>query len=169
MSTSNKTRASIRQGGPGASEENAKAPLEIKKPPADTDQRTRSKISGGGGEHDRHHSHDPERKGDTRPARPKGAAAKAQRPADQNADENYVTPAPGRHISNADKKHFGKGTHGKRDGSGAMTDIPKDMIGENMVLSNRDKAQHSRQRGLDGKAIKTEQYQDHAAGRLPED
>ena len=33
MSTSTKTRASIRQGGPGAAHENAKARTEIKKPP----------------------------------------------------------------------------------------------------------------------------------------
>ena len=63
MSTSKKTPASIRQGGPGASHENAKAPLEIEKPPADPERRTRSKVSGGGGEHDRHHSHDSRRKG----------------------------------------------------------------------------------------------------------
>lgn len=62
MSTSTKTPASIRQGGPGASHENAKAPLDIKKPPADT-SRDQSKVSGGGGEHDRHHSHDPHKKG----------------------------------------------------------------------------------------------------------
>jgi hypothetical protein len=68
MSTSSKTPASIRQGGPGASHENAKAPLQVKKPPAESEQRSRSKTSGGGGEHDRHHGHDPERKGDTRPA-----------------------------------------------------------------------------------------------------
>jgi hypothetical protein len=62
MSTSTKTPNSIRQGGPGASHENAKAPLEIKKPPRDSSQRKRSKVSGGGGEHDLHHTHDPERK-----------------------------------------------------------------------------------------------------------
>ena len=62
MSTSTKTPASIRQGGPGASHENAKKPLEIKKPPADSDQRRRSKVSGGGGEADKHHSHDPANK-----------------------------------------------------------------------------------------------------------
>lgn len=62
MSTSTKTPASIRQGGPGASHENAEAPLNIAKPPADSDQRDRSKVSGGGGERDRHHSHDPKRK-----------------------------------------------------------------------------------------------------------
>ena len=38
MSTSTKTRASIRQGGPGAAHENAKARTEIKKPPADDPQ-----------------------------------------------------------------------------------------------------------------------------------
>ena len=63
MSTSTKTRASIRQGGPGASNENAKTPLQIKKPPADNPKRLHSKVSGGGGEHDSHHVHEPEDKG----------------------------------------------------------------------------------------------------------
>ncbi|CAM3661141.1 hypothetical protein G6L26_025920 (plasmid) [Agrobacterium radiobacter] len=62
MSTSMKTPASIRQGGPGASHENAKAPLEVKKPAADNGKRSKSKVSGGGGERDSHHTHDPERK-----------------------------------------------------------------------------------------------------------
>jgi hypothetical protein len=62
MSTSTKSRSTIRQGGPGASHENAKAPLEIKKPSADDAQRRRSKVSGGGGERDRHHSHEPRAK-----------------------------------------------------------------------------------------------------------
>ncbi|MBX4926656.1 hypothetical protein [Rhizobium binae] len=57
MSTSRKSLSTIRQGGPGASQENAKAPLEIPKPAAEPDRRTRSKVSGGGGEHDRHHTH----------------------------------------------------------------------------------------------------------------
>jgi hypothetical protein len=63
MSTSTKTPASVRQGGPGASHENAKAPLHVNKPPADDPQRRHSKVSGGGGEHDSHHTHQPERKG----------------------------------------------------------------------------------------------------------
>ncbi|WP_395516222.1 hypothetical protein [Pseudorhizobium flavum] len=63
MSTSQKTPASIRQGGPGSSHENAKAPLDLKKPSADPDDRSRSKVSGGGGEHDSHHTHDSVRKG----------------------------------------------------------------------------------------------------------
>ncbi len=68
MSTSKKTLSSIRQGGPGASEENAKAPLEIKKPPPIPDNKSRSQVSGGGGERDRHHTRDPERKAGTRQA-----------------------------------------------------------------------------------------------------
>lgn len=69
MSTSEKTPASIRQGGPGASHENAKEPLKVRKPPADSDRRSQSQVSGGGGERDSHHTHDAEKKGGgTRPA-----------------------------------------------------------------------------------------------------
>ena len=67
------------------------------------------------------------------------------------------------------KTHFRSDMHGKGDGSGAMTDVPKEKIGDNMVLSNRDKAQHSDIRGMDGKAIQTDQYQDHSANRLDEE
>jgi hypothetical protein len=63
MSTSKKIPQTIRQGGPGASHENAKDPLEIKKPPADDERRNRSRVSGGGGERDRHHTRDPKTKG----------------------------------------------------------------------------------------------------------
>jgi hypothetical protein len=63
MSTSKKTPASIRQGGPGASHENAKAPLDIKKPQADHPLRQHSHVSGSGGEADSHHTHDPDTKG----------------------------------------------------------------------------------------------------------
>ncbi|MBB3972012.1 hypothetical protein [Hansschlegelia beijingensis] len=62
MSTSTKTPNSIRQGGPGASHENAKEPLEVRKPPADSDQRARSRVSTGGGEEDARHSRDEKRK-----------------------------------------------------------------------------------------------------------
>jgi hypothetical protein len=69
MSTSTKSPNTIRQGGPGASHENAKQPLHVKKPPADDERRDRSGVSGGGGEPDSHHSHDAEKKGGgTRPA-----------------------------------------------------------------------------------------------------
>jgi len=73
---------------------------------------------------------------------------------------------PGGHGS---KTHFRSGMHGKGDGTGGLTDVPKEKIGDNMVLSNRDKAQHSDIRGMDGKAIQTDQYQDHSANRLDEE
>jgi hypothetical protein len=63
MSTSTKTPNSIRQGGPGAAHENAKEPLKINKPPPDSSRRKFSKVSGGGGERDLHHTHDSDQKG----------------------------------------------------------------------------------------------------------
>lgn len=71
-------------------------------------------------------------------------------------------------MAHASRKHLGQGAQGKGAGVGANTVLPRDKIEENMILSNRDKAQHSDGRGLDGKAIQTEQYQDHAANHLPE-
>ena len=68
-------------------------------------------------------------------------------------------------MANASKNHMGPATHGKGDGSGAMTELPEGILPENMVLSNRDKKQHSAERGLDSKEIQTEQYHDHAANR----
>ncbi|MBP1804849.1 hypothetical protein [Rubellimicrobium aerolatum] len=61
MSTSEKHPNTIRQGGPGASHENAKAPLDPKKPGQAPDDH-RSGKSGGGGETDSHHTHDPKLK-----------------------------------------------------------------------------------------------------------
>jgi hypothetical protein len=69
-------------------------------------------------------------------------------------------------MANASKTHIGRGAKGKSSGGGALTNLPKDRIEENMVLSNRDKSRHSKQRGLDGKSAQTEQLQDHAANRL---
>ena len=97
-------------------------------------------------------------------------AAEEQRSRDQvgvganpvAANLSKETAMPGGHGS---KTHFGSGTHGKGAGTGAMTDLPKEKVGENEVLSNRDKAQHSDARGMDGKGIQTDQYQDHAANR----
>ncbi len=60
MSTSTKSPNTIRQGGPGAAHENAKNDLKITKPPADVETKSRrSKVSGGGGERDIHHTHNP--------------------------------------------------------------------------------------------------------------
>lgn len=52
-------------GGPGSSHEDAtepKAPVEIKPHPGEPTNTDISHVSGGGGERDRHHSHDPSRK-----------------------------------------------------------------------------------------------------------
>ncbi|MGX5735763.1 hypothetical protein [Bosea thiooxidans] len=63
MSTSTKAPQTIRHGGPGASHENAKKPVDIRKPPADDEMRRRATVSGGGGERDSHHTHDERSKG----------------------------------------------------------------------------------------------------------
>ncbi|MCO6051951.1 hypothetical protein NGM99_19365 [Mesorhizobium sp. RP14(2022)] len=67
------------------------------------------------------------------------------------------------------KKHMGLGAQGKGDGSGAMSTMPENLVGENDILSNRDKAQHTKERGLDGNDIRNEQHQDHPANRLPDE
>ena len=72
-------------------------------------------------------------------------------------------------MANASKKHMGAGSQGKGDGTGANTEISKDQIPENAVLSNRDKALHSRERGLDSKQIQNEQFQDQPANRLTDE
>ncbi len=69
-------------------------------------------------------------------------------------------------MANASKRNMGPGAQGKGSGTGAMTELPEGVLPENMVLSNRDKSQHSDERGLDSKHIQTEQYHDHAASRL---
>src|SRR3954453_24150509 len=68
-------------------------------------------------------------------------------------------------MANASKHKVGPGAQGKRSGTGAMTELPDGILPENMVLRNRDKSQHSDQRGLDSKNVQTEQYQDHAGNR----
>ena len=55
-----------RIGGPGASHENAKEPRKSRKPeprPEETKSDRHTGISGGGGERDSHHTHDPRLKG----------------------------------------------------------------------------------------------------------
>jgi hypothetical protein len=72
----------------------------------------------------------------------------------------------GQDMANASKKHIGAGAQGKSSGTGAVTDISKDQIEENMVLSNRDKSQHGGARGLDSKHVQTEQFQENET-KLP--
>jgi hypothetical protein len=68
-------------------------------------------------------------------------------------------------MATASKKRMGAGTQGKGSGTGALTDVPKDRLGENMALSNRDKKQHSGQRGNDSKEIQNEQLQAHEGNK----
>jgi hypothetical protein len=65
MSTSAKSPNTLRHGGPGASHENARQPPDLKKGKPDA-MRNRSEVSGGGGERDSHHTHDPNKKGGQR-------------------------------------------------------------------------------------------------------
>jgi hypothetical protein len=72
-------------------------------------------------------------------------------------------------MAKASKKQMGAGAQGKSDGTGATTEVAKEEIPENMVLSNRDKAQHSEERGLDSKQVQNEQMQDQPANRMTDD
>ena len=62
-------------------------------------------------------------------------------------------------MAHASKKHVGTGAKGKSDGTGARTEAA--VVPENMILSNRDKAQHPSGRGQDSKWVQTEQMHDH--------
>jgi hypothetical protein len=72
-------------------------------------------------------------------------------------------------MAKASKKHVGPASQGKGDGGGALTEIDKELIPENAVLSNRDKSRHSGERGLDSKHVQTEQLQDHPGNRLDDE
>jgi hypothetical protein len=62
-------------------------------------------------------------------------------------------------MARASKKHIGAGTQGKGAGTGGLS--KKVAVPENMILSNRDKKQHSDARGQDSRWIQTEQLRDH--------
>src|SRR3954452_3728485 len=68
-------------------------------------------------------------------------------------------------MAHASKKKMGAGSQGKLDGTGAMTVLPDGVLPENMVLSNRDKAAHPGERGLDSRQMQTEQFHDHVGAR----
>jgi hypothetical protein len=68
-------------------------------------------------------------------------------------------------MAHASKKKMGVGSQGKLAGTGAMTVLADGTLPENMVLSNRDKASHSGERGLDGRQMQTEQFHDHVGAR----
>ncbi len=75
------------------------------------------------------------------------------------AEQDRARPLDAR-ASNGDSAR-GPRLKGKGNGSGAMTDLQDNLVGENMVLSNRDKTESSRERGQDGRWVETEQLQDH--------
>lgn len=68
-------------------------------------------------------------------------------------------------MANASKKHIGAGAHGKGSGTGAMSETDPSVVGDNMILSNRDKAAHSQERGQDSRWVQSEQRKDHAHNR----
>ncbi len=68
-------------------------------------------------------------------------------------------------MAHAGKKHIGRGAQGKGDASGARSMLDDSRLEKNAVLSNRDKAQHSKERGLDSRNVETEQYHDHPGNR----
>ena len=68
-------------------------------------------------------------------------------------------------MANASKKHIGAAAQTKGAGSGANTETAGGGIGPNAVLSNRDKKQHSKLRGLDSKFVQAEQLQDTEANQ----
>jgi hypothetical protein len=60
-------------------------------------------------------------------------------------------------MTRGDRKYVGSGAQGKGSGAGAMTDLPSEKVEENIILSNRDKQQHTKERGQDSKRIQSEQ------------
>ncbi|HZZ61033.1 MAG TPA: hypothetical protein VFE63_07650 [Roseiarcus sp.] len=69
-------------------------------------------------------------------------------------------------MAKASRKHFGKGEQGKGAGTGAMTDAEVEKIPDSGVLSNRNKSQHDKDRGLDEKGTENEGLRDHDMNRL---
>jgi hypothetical protein len=46
-----------------------------------------------------------------------------------------------------------------------MTDVDRKDLSANAAISKRDKAQHTKENGLDAKNVRNGQYQDSAANR----
>jgi len=73
--------------------------------------------------------------------------------------------SPAKRQAGGEQAQTGTRIKGKGAGAGAMTDLQDELVGENDVLSNRDKVQESGDRGQDGKWIQTEQLEDHSANK----
>src|SRR3954462_13896816 len=66
----------------------------------------------------------------------------------------------GAHHGASKQEEIGAGSQGKLPDSGAMTVLAEGVLPEKMVLSNRDKALHSGERGLGSRQVQTEQFHD---------
>jgi hypothetical protein len=71
-------------------------------------------------------------------------------------------------MSKSTARRQGATSKGKGAGVGSLTNLRRRLVGENQVLSNRDKSRHSRTRGQDSKWVETEQLQDHQDNRDPD-
>lgn len=56
---------------------------------------------------------------------------------------------------------------GQSSGNGAMTELDDEAVRKNDILSNRDKAQRSPGRGLDGKSVQVDEYKDNPSNQRP--
>jgi hypothetical protein len=54
---------------------------------------------------------------------------------------------------------------GQSSGTGAKTELDDEMVRKNDILSNRDKAQRTPGRGLDGKGVQVDEYKDIPTNR----
>lgn len=72
-------------------------------------------------------------------------------------------------MANAGKSNMGHDTKRGHEGSGATTELEDEVLEKDQVLSNRDKAQHNQERGLDSKDVQTREYKDHSANKRGED
>jgi hypothetical protein len=66
-------------------------------------------------------------------------------------------------------KGVGSSVRTKGSGSGGNTNLQRDLVGDNEVLSNRDKSSKSGARGQDGKRVQSDQYQSHDHDKQPDE
>lgn len=73
-------------------------------------------------------------------------------------------------MAHASSKKFGPGQQdqGKGSAEGGMSPATPEVTPETEILTNRDTARHTRDRGLDGAHVQNEELQDRAGNRLPE-
>lgn len=72
-------------------------------------------------------------------------------------------------MADANHKKFGPGQQdqGKGDGSGGMSPADVEPLPDREILSNRDSARHSDQRGLDGRHVQNENLHEQSGNHAP--